>query len=130
MARLAPYYAINDQVELFNSTLLNIFGNFIPHETIVCRSKDPPWMKQEIKHALRRKNRLYKKYISSGRTYDDEIDLRETTTVVSNLIISSKESYFENLGKKLNDPSTSPKTYWSILKRFLNKAEIPAILFL
>ena len=29
---------------------------------------------------------------------------------------------------KLNDPLTSPKTYWSILKRFLNNRKIPALL--
>ena len=53
---------INDQVELFNNTLLNIFRNFIPHETIKCSSKDPPWMSKEIISALRPKNRVYKKY--------------------------------------------------------------------
>ena len=55
---------VEDQVELFNNTLLNIFRNFIPHETKKCSHKDPPWMNKEIKSALRRKNRLYKKYIS------------------------------------------------------------------
>ena len=52
----------NDQVELFTNTLLNIFRNFIPHETIKSKAKDPPWMNGEIKSALRRKNRLYKKF--------------------------------------------------------------------
>ena len=31
------------------------------------------------------------------------------------------------MSHKLNDPQTSPKTYWSILKRFLNKVKIPEI---
>ena len=60
--------SVNEQVEILNNTLLNIFRNFIPHETIKCKSKDPPWLSKEIKIALRKKNRLYKKYISGWET--------------------------------------------------------------
>ena len=31
------------------------------------------------------------------------------------------------MSSKLNDPLTAPKTYWSILSRFLNNKEIPTI---
>ena len=117
----------NDQVELFNYTLLNIFRNFIPHDTIKCNSKDPPWMNENIKSALRKKNRIYRKYISGGRKPNDEIKLRETTDFISNLIETSRSSYFKNLSMRLNDPATSSKSYWSILKRFLNKVKIPEI---
>ena len=58
---------INEQVQLFNETLLNIFRNFIPHETIKCSYKNAAWMNRDIKTALRRKNRLFRKYISGGR---------------------------------------------------------------
>ena len=34
--------SINDQVERFNETLLNILRNFIPHQTIKCSHKDLP----------------------------------------------------------------------------------------
>ena len=118
--------SINDQVDLFNNTLLNIFRNFIPHETIKCSHRDPPWMTKDIKSALRHKNRLYKKYISGGKQ-EDEIRLRETTISVSNLITETKSSYFKTLGERLNDPLTGPKTYWSILKRFMNKVKIPTV---
>ena len=116
-----------DQVELFDNTLLNIFRNFIPDKTKKCSHKDPPWMNKEIKSALRRKNRLYKKYISGGKKQEDEVNLRQNTDFVSNLIATTKDYYFSNLGKRLNDPTTDPKTYWSILKHFLNKIKIPAI---
>ena len=119
--------SINDQVEIFNHTLLNIFRNFFPHETIKCNPKDPPWITKDIKMALRRKNRLYRKYISSGKKQEDEINLNNTTDIVSKLITESKEIYFTNLGKRLIDPNTSPKTYWTILKKFLNKVKISNI---
>ena len=49
---------INEQVDVLNTTLFNIFRNFIPHEIIKCSSKDPPWINKHIKCALRRKNRF------------------------------------------------------------------------
>ena len=107
--------------------MLNIFRNFIPHETIKCSNRDPPWLNKEIKNALRHKNRLYKKYISGGLKQEDETNLRETSNFVSNLIADAKSSYFTNLGKRLNDPLTDPKTYWSILKRLMNRVKIPTV---
>ena len=82
---------------------------------------------KEIEHVLRRKNRLCRKYVSGGMKRDDEINLREAPDIVSDLISTSKEFYFTNMGKRLSDPRTSSKTYWSILKRFLNKIKIHAI---
>ena len=38
-----------------------------------------------------------------------------------------KNKYYSKVAKKLLDPSTSPKTYWSILKTFLNNKKIPVI---
>ena len=118
---------LNEQVEIFNEALLNIFSNFTPHETINVKSKAPRWMNKEIKCALRKKNKLYRKYISGGRTDLDEANLIEATRFVSDLIKTSKESYLTNIGEKLNDPNTSSKTYWYLLKRFLNKVKIPEI---
>ena len=84
-------------------------------------------MNKIIKSALRRKNSLYRKYISGGKKSEDVVKPQDNTILVSNLITTTKESYFINLGKRLNGQQTGPKTYWSILKRFLNKIKIPAI---
>ena len=42
-------------------------------------------------------------------------------------IEESKEKYNTKLSSRLADPLTSPKTYWFILKTFLNKKKIPCI---
>ena len=51
---------VNKQVSVFNETIMNIFENFIPHETITCNDKDPPWMNKQIKTLTAEKNALYK----------------------------------------------------------------------
>ena len=40
---------------------------------------------------------------------------------------SNKERYYLRIFKKLMDPMTSAKTYWSILKSLLNNKKIPCI---
>ena len=42
-------------------------------------------------------------------------------------IEESKEKYYTKLSSRLADPLTSPKTYWSILKTFLNNKKIVSI---
>ena len=46
---------------------------------------------------------------------------------ISDAITSSKLKYYEGLANKLNDPKTGPKTYWKIIKTFLNDTKIPLI---
>ena len=119
-------HCINDKVDLFNNVLANIFSNFIPHETVKCSYRDPPWMTQEIKKVLRKKNRLYKKYIASGKN-NFANELSHLSDLVSDLIDKTKSKYFSDLGKRMNDPLTAPKTYWSLLRRLMNKVKIPVI---
>ena len=59
-------------------------------------------MSKEIKTSMRKKNRLYKKYISNGCNADDMICLNS----------SGKDNHYKN---------------WSILNGFLGKAKIPMI---
>ena len=40
---------INGDVDIVNSTVLNIFSNFIPNEFVVCDDMDQPWFKKEIR---------------------------------------------------------------------------------
>ena len=57
---------VNEQVELFNKTLLNIFHNFIPNKIILCDDKDSPWMNGDIKNLIKRKNWLFQCQRKSG----------------------------------------------------------------
>ena len=42
-------------------------------------------------------------------------------------ITSCKLKYYEGLANKLSDPNTVRKTYWKILKTFINGTKIPLI---
>ena len=47
---------VHQEVEIFIKTLLNIFHSYIPNKFISCRGKDPPWINEEIKYLIHRKN--------------------------------------------------------------------------
>ena len=48
---------VNEKVSIFSNTILNILSKFIPHETIVCDDKDPPWFNGAIKSLIQEKKR-------------------------------------------------------------------------
>ena len=43
-------------VSVFNTTIKNIMANFIPHETIICDDRDPPWINNRIKQLIYKRN--------------------------------------------------------------------------
>ena len=53
--------------------------------------------------------------------YKQELEQKNKET--SELIIASKEKYFQEQGNKLLDPTIGPKKYWSILNTFLQKKQ-------
>ena len=53
---------INEKVSLFKKTILNILNNYLPHETIICDDKDPPWFNSWIKLLIENKIKIRKNY--------------------------------------------------------------------
>ena len=79
-------------------------------------------MNEWIKHLIKKKKTIFQKQRESN-TIDHAI-LSDITLELSNTISFSKAKYHERLAIKLNDPKTAPKTYWSILKTFVNGSQI------
>ena len=46
---------IHNQVNLFDTTILNIFRNFIPNKVILCDDKEPPWVNEEVRLLIKQK---------------------------------------------------------------------------
>ena len=43
------------------------------------------------------------------------------------LIIEIKDNHLAKFSLKLDNPDTTPKTYWSIINKFLNSKKVPII---
>ena len=86
---------------------------------ITIDDKDPVWMNETIKLKIKAKDNMYKKYIQNGRFESDFVLLETLITELNELVSTTKALYYENLGKKLNNPLLQAKTYWSILKHLI-----------
>ena len=122
---------VHQQLNLLNDIILNVFKTFVPYKVIICDDRDTSWINDNIKSKLKWKNSMYKNYKRNGKKTEDckllvkllDCKLSE----VSQLLEKNKDEYYCRLGKRLNDPSTSAKSYWTILKTFYNKRKIPLI---
>ena len=84
-------------------------------------------MTNYLKYKLHCKNSLYLKYLKRGKSNCNYIELQRSTEEVSEDISKSKEHYYDYLAKKLNNPKTSLKTDWAIMKTYHNGKKIPQI---
>ena len=84
-------------------------------------------MTNGVRAVIKMKNNVCKEYIRSGMMLIYYVCLENLTTELSNLIRDTKTEYHSKLAAKLVNPSTSAKTYWSILKTFANGRKVPVI---
>ena len=78
-------------------------------------------MNPKIISFLRNRSKLTKWYYSNPTE-------ENKSNECSKMIVEAKKRYTKKLSKKLGDPSTMPKVYWSILNTFLNNKKVPNIL--
>ena len=88
-------------------------------------------MTPSLKSAIKRKHRVYNKYVRRGRKPDDWEYVRTVRNQTSSKITQAKDEYFSSLGKKLSDPTHGIKSYWTTLNKIINKkkfSNIPPLL--
>ena len=117
----------DDQAELLNEVLLNIYSNFIPNKVKKIRRHQAPWITNNVKNFLRKKNRAYRNFVRSGQPNDKQEGIQKMIAEGSKLIEDAKRNYFLKAGNILASPETSRKRYWSLINTVLNKAKIPII---
>ena len=118
---------INEMASLFNRIIKNILSNYIPHEAIICDDKDPPWFNKNIKQLIQGKNNACKSYILTNKNPQIFDRVKRLENQLKCSIEGKKEKYYLRISKKLMDPTTGAKTYWSILKTLLSNKKIPCI---
>ena len=108
--------------------MLNAFSNYVPNKIVTSNDKDPPRMTQYLKSQINWRNNVYQEYHrKTSHSADDFIFLKDVISEVSDLIFNRKNVCYNQQAQKLNDPKTSPKIYWSILKTFYNDKKVPLI---
>ena len=75
---------MQEQIELFNKTLFNIFHTFISNEIILSDDKDPCWMNDPIKTLIQRTNWPFQYQRKSGNL--DYVNLNSISQNISNAV--------------------------------------------
>ena len=88
----------------FTITVLDILSRLIPNKIAICNDKDPPGITPEIKTAIKRKHRVYNKYVKRGRRIDEGENVRVIRNDTSKMITTAKDNYFASLGRKTFEP--------------------------
>ena len=65
--------------------------------------------------------------MANGRLTINRVRLQQPGAELINIIKSSKENFYNKLVKKLKSSNTSNKTYWSLMKSFVNGKKAPII---
>ena len=112
--------SVDDSVKFFTDSLLNIMKTNIKNKVITVFETDAPWMTQEIKSLIKRKQRIFQRW-KRTRSAITKRTLNNVQLSLKAKIDDAKTKYTDNLVKKLNDPKSSHKTFWSAYKKFLNK---------
>ena len=121
------YIDANDQVSVFNLTILNIVSNVIPNETITCDDLDPPWMNIFIKNLIRAKDNFYKKFVRKSNNMYHLCAFKNLQNHLNQSTQIAKQNYVNKIAQRPGDPNTSSKCYWSLLKTLLKGKKIPCI---
>ena len=85
------------------------------------------WINTSIRRLIQDKNEAYKRFKKSSNNHQYSENFQSLQNLLEVSIKASKERYYSLLSKKLMEPSTSPKTYWLVLKSFHNNKKIPCI---
>ena len=61
---------INEKASILNNTINNVLSNFIPHETITCDNKKPPFFNKNFTNLIKNKKNFYKSQTANENITD------------------------------------------------------------
>jgi hypothetical protein len=101
------------------STILQIALSNVPNKAITIRTKDCPWITNDIKRTIRKKNRHHTR-AKRSKSVLDWGRFRHIRNECTSKVRNAKFTYFDKLSEKLHDDSTSTKNWWKIAKQISN----------
>ena len=123
---------IDNAAELFSERLLYIGKACMPVKTIVIKDKDAPWITEEIKKFIRKKETIYilAKKLNSVWCWNLFKQIRNQLV---DKIRNRKEEYERHLENRINSQTNfGQKDWWKLVNSFFNRqnalsSEIPPI---
>lgn len=117
---------VDDLYSQWFSQVYNIVCKYIHNKTVIIRPRDKPWFNSKIRSAIRKRNRLLKKFNKQKTTiaWESYKAQRNNTT---RLIRKAKNDFYFKLNQQLSDSATAPKKWWSCVKSMYKKKNYTSI---
>lgn len=109
---------IDDIVGYTNDLIISTCSEFIPNKIVTIRSKDKPWMSNEVRRAIRNRDRCFRKYQRTRRE-EDKLFHIVARREVNRLKREAKHRYDNNIIRSLSDKNLNPRKCWSLSKSVL-----------
>ena len=114
---------VSEMTLVFTDVFLDIMAKHISNRIITCNEKDAPWITPQVKTAIKRNSRVYRKWVKRWRSLHDKDNVRKVQNDTNKLINQAKSSYYANLGSKLSDSNVGQKEFWTAYKKVVNKKQ-------
>ena len=115
---------VNQAVNSFTTFFLSVIARHVPNREITCCDRDAPWITDDVKKAIKRKHRVYRRYVKRGRKPEDWTHVKQVKNDATKMITDAKNKYYSRLDEKLCDPNVGIKTYWKALHKIINKNQV------
>ena len=123
----APFdsaYDIFDDVEdivcYANELILTTCAKFVPNKIVTVRPKDKLWMSNEVRRAIRKRDRCFKKFQRTRRDEDKLLHIIARREV-NKLKRKAKNRYENNIINSLSTTKLNPKICWSLSKSIIGR---------
>ena len=77
--------SINEKIDLLNTTLLNIFRNYIPNKILKCSYRDPLWLTKLVKSKLKERSKITIEFYRKDQDPTVFIELNKISSECLNL---------------------------------------------
>ena len=107
---------------LFHSKFLRLYNIHFPKQKLKYNTRKP-WLTQGLKDAIRKKNKLYKKYLKMPSALN-EITYKSYRNKLNHILKKSERQHYSDL---LTANKSNIKKIWQIMKNIVNKNKIKKI---
>ena len=111
----------DEMVSIFTESFQNLIEEYIPHKIVTCNDRDAPWITPNVKCAIIRNKRVYKKWIKDGKAANCFEHVKHVQKETESVIREAKKKHIDRISSKLCDPNSGQKEFWKAFRRVVNK---------
>ena len=112
---------LNSMLDTWANEYLSVVKNHIKRTNVLIRPSEPKWMTKELRHLLRKRNRLHKIANKKGTPTTWE-NFRKARNELKDKIRQAKTDHTTRTTEKIQQRNiTNPKVWWSLVKEFYQK---------